>query len=152
MFPPLRQPHVLWPRGSRCHHPTPPPLPRQVEAHGQPLPPGPGREMTFEEKRKLSHAMGSLSGERLVHVLQIIAEGPSAPAMVSRAGRCGLGLGQLVAWGGLLAAAHEAVLQWPAFHPPAKLPLPSALAPHLHPLTPALPAFRRRTTTSTSWT
>lgn len=56
-------------------------LTRKVEAHGQPLPPGPGREMTFEEKRKLSHAMGSLSGERLVHVLQIIAEGPSAPAM-----------------------------------------------------------------------
>ncbi len=64
-----------------------------MEAHAQPLPAGPGREMTFEEKRKLSHAMGSLSGERLVHVLQIIAEGPSAPAMVSPAaavGVCGL--------------------------------------------------------------
>lgn len=53
-----------------------------MEAHGQPLAPGPGREMTFEEKRKLSHSMGSLSGERLVHVLQIIAEGPSAPVLV----------------------------------------------------------------------
>lgn len=56
-------------------------LTRKVEAQGQPLPPGPGREMTFEEKRKLSHSMGSLSGERLVHVLQIIAEGPSAPVL-----------------------------------------------------------------------
>ncbi|KAL4421258.1 hypothetical protein ABPG75_010549 [Micractinium tetrahymenae] len=56
-------------------------LTRKVEAHGQQLPPGPGREMTFEEKRKLSHSMGSLSGERLVHVLQIIAEGPSAPVL-----------------------------------------------------------------------
>ena len=63
--------------------PLPPPL--QVEAHGEPLPPGPGREMSFEEKRRLSHHMGSLAGERLVHVLQIIAEGPSAPALVSQA-------------------------------------------------------------------
>lgn len=58
---------------------TPPP---QVEAHGQALAPGPGREMSFEEKRKLSHSMGSLAGERLVHVLQIIADGPSAPVLV----------------------------------------------------------------------
>lgn len=64
-----------------------------MEAHGQALPPGPGREMTFEEKRKLSHAMGSLSGERLVHVLQIIAEGPSAPAMVRRRGGGGCWVG-----------------------------------------------------------
>ncbi|KAI3423977.1 hypothetical protein D9Q98_009811 [Chlorella vulgaris] len=56
-------------------------LTRKVEAHGTAQPPGPGREMTFEEKRKLSHSMGSLAGERLVHVLQIIAEGPSAPVL-----------------------------------------------------------------------
>lgn len=70
----------------------------QVEAQGQPQPPGPGREMTFEEKRKLSHSMGSLSGERLVHVLQIIAEGPSAPVLVRPSAmppdvRCGLACG-----------------------------------------------------------
>jgi hypothetical protein len=40
--------------------------------------------MTFEEKRRLSHAMGQLSGERLVHVLRIIAQGPSAPVLVRR--------------------------------------------------------------------
>ncbi len=55
----------------------------QVEQHGQALPPGPGREMTFEEKRRLSHSMGTLAGEKLVHVLQIISEGPSAPVLVS---------------------------------------------------------------------
>ena len=57
-----------------------------MEAHSQALAPGPGREMTFEEKRKLSHSMGSLAGERLVTVLQIIADGPSAPVLVSRGG------------------------------------------------------------------
>ena len=70
--------------------------------------------MTFEEKRKLSHAMGSLAGERLVHVLQIIAEGPSAPVLVSRgrqgAGGTGVscmhgGTSCAVAWAGRRAAA-----------------------------------------------
>jgi hypothetical protein len=64
---------------------------QQVEAHGTAQPPGPGREMTFEEKRKLSHSMGSLAGERLVHVLQIIAEGPSAPVLVGAGRETGLG-------------------------------------------------------------
>lgn len=68
-----------------CPRLPPNPIDSQVEAHGQQLPPGPGRDMTFEEKRKLSHSMGSLAGERLVHVLQIIADGPSAPVLVSRA-------------------------------------------------------------------
>jgi hypothetical protein len=44
------------------------------------LPPGslgdlvPERDMTFEEKRKLSAHMASLPGEKLVHVLDIISE------------------------------------------------------------------------------
>lgn len=45
------------------------------------LPPGslgdlaPDRDMTFEEKRKLSAHMASLPGEKLVAVLDIISEG-----------------------------------------------------------------------------
>lgn len=42
-------------------------------------PPGPGREMTFEEKRRLSHLIGTLPGERLARVLEIIASGPTPP-------------------------------------------------------------------------
>lgn len=53
----------------------------KAAAREAPLPPGPGRDMTFEEKRKLSHAVGTLAGERLARVLEIIAEGPSAPAV-----------------------------------------------------------------------
>lgn len=48
-------------------------------AGAPPPPPGPGREMSFEEKRRLSHALGTLPGERLARVLEIIADGPSAP-------------------------------------------------------------------------
>lgn len=47
-----------------------------------PSAPGPGRDMTFEEKRRLSHALGQLPGERLSRVLEIIAEGESAPQLV----------------------------------------------------------------------
>lgn len=54
-------------------------LTRKVAERENPPPPGPGREMSFEEKRKLSHALGTLPGERLTRVLEIIAEGPSAP-------------------------------------------------------------------------
>jgi len=36
-------------------------------------PPG-GRDMTFEEKRRLSHALGALPGDRLGRVLDIICE------------------------------------------------------------------------------
>ncbi|KAL6785823.1 hypothetical protein ACKKBG_A00300 [Auxenochlorella protothecoides x Auxenochlorella symbiontica] len=43
--------------------------------------PGPHRDMSFEEKRRLSHALGTLPGERLERVLGIIAEGPSRPAL-----------------------------------------------------------------------
>lgn len=39
--------------------------------------PGPGRDMTFEEKRKLSHDLSELPGERLGRVLEIIKESPS---------------------------------------------------------------------------
>eukprot|EP00887_Chlorella_sp_A99_P005831 scaffold1.g5831.t1 len=57
-------------------------LTKKAETRAAPLPPpGPGREMTFEEKRKLSHSLGQLPGERLAHVLEIIAEGPSAPQL-----------------------------------------------------------------------
>lgn len=41
------------------------------------LPPGPGREMTFEEKRKLSHSLSQMGGEHMARVLEIVAEGPS---------------------------------------------------------------------------
>jgi len=37
------------------------------------LPPG-GRDMTFEEKRRLSHALGALPGDSLGRVLDIIRE------------------------------------------------------------------------------
>jgi hypothetical protein len=42
-------------------------------------PPGPGRELTFEEKRRLSHLIGTLPGERLARVLEIIATAPTPP-------------------------------------------------------------------------
>lgn len=58
-------------------------LARKAEEGGSagapPAAPGPHRDMTFEEKRKLSHALGTLPGERLESVLSIIAEGPSRP-------------------------------------------------------------------------
>lgn len=37
------------------------------------LPPG-NRDMTFEEKRRLSHALGALPGDRLGRVLDIVRE------------------------------------------------------------------------------
>lgn len=40
--------------------------------------PGPGRDMTFEEKRKLSHDLTELPGERLGRVLEIIKESTAA--------------------------------------------------------------------------
>jgi Bromodomain extra-terminal - transcription regulation/Bromodomain len=55
-------------------------LTRKVAEREAPPAPGPGRDMTFEEKRKLSHTLGTLPGERLTRVLEIISEGPSAPA------------------------------------------------------------------------
>jgi len=55
-------------------------LTRKAEAQSGPAAaPGNGRDMTFEEKRKLSHSLGQLPGEGLARVLEIIAEGPSAP-------------------------------------------------------------------------
>lgn len=56
-------------------------LTRKAEARAHALPMGGGRDMSFEEKRKLSHALGTLQGEYLARVLDIIAEGPSAPQM-----------------------------------------------------------------------
>lgn len=56
-------------------------LAAQAATLGNPLPPGPGRAMTFEEKRRLSHMLGTLPGERLARVLEIIASGPSAAAL-----------------------------------------------------------------------
>lgn len=53
-------------------------LANKAIARNQPPPPGPGREMTFEEKRKLSVALAAMPGERLTRVLEIVAEGPSA--------------------------------------------------------------------------
>ncbi|KAK2078978.1 hypothetical protein QBZ16_002668 [Prototheca wickerhamii] len=45
-----------------------------------PAAPGPHRDMTFEEKRRLSQALGALPGERIERVLAIVAEGPSRPS------------------------------------------------------------------------
>lgn len=53
----------------------------KAKSRAGPLPPGPGRDMTFEEKRTLSHAFSTLPGERLARVLEIIAEGPSASTL-----------------------------------------------------------------------
>ncbi|KAK9820597.1 hypothetical protein WJX72_012140 [[Myrmecia] bisecta] len=50
-------------------------LQRQAEARTGPLPPDPSRDMTLEEKRKLSQQLGSLPGERLERVMDIIAQG-----------------------------------------------------------------------------
>ena len=44
-------------------------------------PPGPGREMTFEERRKLSHSLGQMPGEQLGRVTQIISDGPCADVL-----------------------------------------------------------------------
>lgn len=46
------------------------------------LPPG-NRDMTFEEKRRLSHALGALPGDRLGRVLDIVRE--SQPVDEARA-------------------------------------------------------------------
>ena len=44
------------------------------------LPPGPGREMTMEEKRKLSHLITRhVNAEQMGRVMEMIMEGPSAP-------------------------------------------------------------------------
>jgi len=56
-------------------------LAAKAVARNQAPTPGPGREMTFEEKRKLSHMLGSLPGERLARVLEIVAAGPSADTL-----------------------------------------------------------------------
>jgi hypothetical protein len=56
-------------------------LAAKAVARNQAPPPGPGREMTFEEKRKLSYMLGSLPGERLARVLEIVAAGPSAETL-----------------------------------------------------------------------
>ena len=67
-------------------------LTKKAEARLAPPPaPGPGRDMSFEEKRKLSHTLGQLPGERLTRVLEIIAEGPSAPPVVRGGACCGGG-------------------------------------------------------------
>lgn len=45
-----------------------------------PKEPGPDRDMTFEEKRKLSHAISHhVNGEQMGHILELIMESPSAP-------------------------------------------------------------------------
>ncbi len=51
---------------------------KAAERAGGLPPPGPGREMTFEEKRRLSHAVGSLPGDRLFGVLEIVEAGAGA--------------------------------------------------------------------------
>ena len=56
------------------------------------LPPG-NRDMTFEEKRRLSHALGALPGDRLGRVLDIVRE--SQPVDEARA-----------AWGRLLSVCE----------------------------------------------
>ena len=52
---------------------------KAAEQHG-PKDPGPGRAMTFEEKRKLSHAIAqNVDGEQMGRILELIMESPSAP-------------------------------------------------------------------------
>jgi hypothetical protein len=55
-------------------------LAAKAAAREAPPQPGPGREMTFEEKRKLSHDLSEIPGERLARVLEIISESPAALA------------------------------------------------------------------------
>jgi len=50
----------------------------KAAARTAPLPPGPDREMTFEERRKLSHSLSQLDGERLARILELILDSPSA--------------------------------------------------------------------------
>ena len=56
-------------------------LANKAAVRAAPPPPGPCREMTFEEKRKLSLMLSNLPGERLARVLEIVAEGPSADTL-----------------------------------------------------------------------
>mgnify|MGYP007114777798 CR=1 FL=1 len=49
----------------------------QAEARAQPLPPGPGRDMSFEEKRQLSVALSSLPYEKLSLVMELCENDPS---------------------------------------------------------------------------
>ena len=52
---------------------------KAVSQHG-PKEPGPNRAMTFEEKRKLSHAISHhINGEQMGLILDLIMESPSAP-------------------------------------------------------------------------
>lgn len=52
---------------------------KAVSQHG-PKEPGPERSMTFEEKRKLSHAISHhINGEQMGMILELIMESPSAP-------------------------------------------------------------------------
>ncbi|GAB4813020.1 hypothetical protein N2152v2_000066 [Parachlorella kessleri] len=52
-------------------------LTRKAEARAQPLPPGPGRDMSFEEKRQLSVALSSLPYEKLSLVMELCEKDPS---------------------------------------------------------------------------
>lgn len=51
-----------------------------IEIQSNPGPPGPDRDMTFDEKRKLSVYIGSLDGDKLERVFEIITqEEPDLP-------------------------------------------------------------------------
>ena len=55
----------------------------RIEIRTNPGPPGPDRDMTFDEKRKLSVYIGSLDGDKLERVFEIITqEEPDLPGRV----------------------------------------------------------------------
>ena len=57
----------------------------RMDVRINPGPPGPDREMTFDEKRKLSVFMGALDGDKLGKVIEIIEqEQPDLPGKPSR--------------------------------------------------------------------
>lgn len=58
----------------------------QAEARSGALPPGPGRDMSFEEKRKLSHALSGLPHERLTAVMEIVEQDPNITGREVRLG------------------------------------------------------------------
>ena len=57
----------------------------RIEIRTNPGPPGPERDMNFDEKRKLSVYIGSLDGDKLERVFEIITqEEPDLPGMTSQ--------------------------------------------------------------------
>lgn len=54
-----------------------PPCTLQADSRAQPLPPGPGREVSFEEKRKLSLAISGMAHDKLTIVMDLVSQDPA---------------------------------------------------------------------------